>query len=501
MEKVPLYRVHQWLDSWLPVEQVKEWGPVPHHFYLTSLSLMKLRKLAGVHVRDKITRKEHSKGAGYQRALEQSRTRKISRFIESGFPLSSDTSLAPEKYPNLVHPGWLPTAILVNVLSDSDERERGGKKLRVAQERLLHIEHTDNQDFLIIPEEQFDLTEVGDTTNELQPIEIIDGQHRVFSVDNFEKFPEDYQVPVVIFDGLSESWQAYLFWVINVEPKRINTSLAFDLYPELRTQSWLEHGENIKIYQEHRAQELTELMWRHSDSVWKDRIELFGTRVSGHVSNASFIRSLTSTFIRKWTNPDKLGGLFGSIDENNRILPWKRAQQAAFLIFCWKMLSEQLDRVEANWLGAFSKEQDEYGRPDALTNGKSLLATDQGVRTVHYLFNTFCIKNYEELGLQDWYMSNVPDAPEDESISEALQELYKNNKLQSYLVALIEPLLKYLDWRTSNASGLSGEDKQIQSAYRGSAGYSLLKKNALRALLKAQDRKIVSIANDLLNGK
>ena len=498
MEKVPLFRVNQWLNSWLPVNK-QGLGAVPHHFYLASISLLKLRQLAGVHQRDKDSRKIRSKGAGYQRALDQSRTKEISRFVEYGYPLSSDTSLKPQDYSDLVHPGWLPTAILVNVLTENDVRYRGNRELKVPKDKLLTIKKDNGQEFLEIPDEPYGLTAENDNSavDRLQPIEIIDGQHRVFSVDKINDFPTDYQVPVVIFQGLSESWQAYLFWVINVEPKRINTSLAFDLYPELRSQSWLERGENIKIYQEHRAQELTEIMWRHENSIWKDRIELLGTRVPGHVSNASFIRSLTSSFVRKWTKPEKVGGLFGSIDEKRKIIPWKRAQQAAFLMFCWRILSQQISYADVPWVEVFKKITTDQTLPEALINAKSLLSTDQGVRTIHYIFNIFCVRNYRALNLSDWYMPNIPDIPENDSISEALEELDKNEILKHYLEDLAKALVINLDWRTSDAPGLSEDEKQKQSAYRGSAGYSLLRRRAIEALTKSSNSKIASIAKDL----
>lgn len=498
--EIPLLRVNQWLDSWGVVEkQVEQLGNVPHHFYLASISLWKLRMLAGVHKRDSNVRKIQSKNAGYQRSLDRSRTRQIGRFVQSGFPLSSQLGLDPNKYPELVHPGWLPTSILVNVLHKNDVRRRAGKECRVPSERLLHIENRSGNDYLVIPEEAFSLEATTPNSYELQPIEIIDGQHRVFSVDNFENFPENYQVPVVIFDGLSESWQAYLFWVINVEPKRINTSLAFDLYPELRTQSWLEKGETIKIYQEHRAQELTEIMWKHGESVWKDRIELLGNRVSGHVSNASFIRSLTSSLVRKWTAPDKVGGLFGAIDEQDRILPWKRAQQAAFLIFCWKVLSEQLISVDVKWKKNFKNEENSNSTlPAALVSGQSLLATDQGVRAIHYIINLLCVKNYKYLKLEEWYMPGIPDAPEEDVVSQAILELKGMEPLSSFLSNIFRTLLTNIDWRTSKARGLSEDEVQKQSAYRGSSGYSLLKKRAIEALLHSDNSKVVDTVKDLI---
>jgi transposase-like protein len=56
-------------------------------------------------------------------------------------------------------------------------------------------------------------------SNELAPIEVIDGQHRLWA---FDDTAVDFDLPVVAFYGLDRSWQAYLFWTINIKPKRIN---------------------------------------------------------------------------------------------------------------------------------------------------------------------------------------------------------------------------------------------------------------------------------------
>ena len=99
---------------------------------------------------------------------------------------------------------------------------------------------------------------------ELPPIEVIDGQHRLWAVDHTANFEDDdYELPVVAFSGLDLTWQAYLFYTINIRPVRINTSLAFDLYPLLRTEKWLEHERGPRVYRETRAQEVVEALYAH----------------------------------------------------------------------------------------------------------------------------------------------------------------------------------------------------------------------------------------------
>ena len=60
----------------------------------------------------------------------------------------------------------------------------------------------------------------------LPPLEIIDGQHRLFAFDPDIELDGEYELPVVLFDDIDISWQAYLFWTINITPKVIGPSLA-----------------------------------------------------------------------------------------------------------------------------------------------------------------------------------------------------------------------------------------------------------------------------------
>ena len=111
----------------------------------------------------------------------------------------------------------------------------------------------------------------------IPPFEVIDGQHRLWAFDS--NSPSDnFELPVVAFHGLDISWQAYLFWTINIKPKQINASLAFDLYPLLRSEDWLDRAEGHAIYRETRAQELTEILWSHPRSAWYDKINMLGER-------------------------------------------------------------------------------------------------------------------------------------------------------------------------------------------------------------------------------
>jgi DGQHR domain-containing protein len=510
-QKIPLLKVKQWLNSW----EQSIWSPdeglpkPPQNFYIASMPLKLLRNLAGVSRRQIEERKKVEKGAGYQRAHQASRSRSIARYIQFGYPLSNQTGLEPNEHSKLIHPGWLPMSILVNIIKPGETRRRSGKEVALESDEAVTISESNGFSFLEIPS-SLDSTAAGSKKSALEPIEIIDGQHRLFAVDELtgEELDENYEVPVVFFDGLTESWQAYLFWVINVEPKKINTSLAFDLYPELRSQSWLESGEGIKVYQEHRAQELTEVLWRHPKSPWKSRIELHGNRIDGHVSNAAFIRSLMVSFVRRWGNEHKVGGLFGSIDKQGKekVLPWKRSQQAAFLITCWTMVHEAVKNSKSPWVLDLQncekpenldllQEKNEFLKNTAFSGPNTLLATDQGCRAILLVFNAMSQIAYSEIGLEEWEIDAISDTPNDEDVSLALDELSRLKPINSYLYEIAKALTDTgMDWRTSSAPSLSREESKVQSAYRGSSGYTLLQQECYKHLIKSKDPLVAESA-------
>jgi hypothetical protein len=80
----------------------------------------------------------------------------------------------------------------------------------------------------------------------LAPIEVIDGQHRLWAFEDND-YADEFDLPVVAFHGLDISWQAYLFWTINIKPKKINSSLAFDLYPLLRTYRHIDFSDSTRF--------------------------------------------------------------------------------------------------------------------------------------------------------------------------------------------------------------------------------------------------------------
>lgn len=494
LRKVQLVKVNQWLPSWERVQWREGLERPKENFYVGSISLEALRELAAVTTRDIKQRSNPKAIHGYQRLHEETRSKKISKYVHYGYPLSTSQSLDPDEHEHLINPGWLPNAIIINVIPSGGKRVKNGEEVPVPSELEVNIEESDGGCHLAFPSSE-SISEYRENNSRFtEPVEIIDGQHRLFASDYGDRFGPNYEVPIVVFDNLSLGWQAYLFWTINVEPKKINASLAFDLYPELRRQEWLEQSETIKIYQEHRSQEMSEALWSHPDSPWHERIELHGKRQRGHVSNAAFIRSLNSSFIKKWNRGEKVGGLFGSIPQRDggatRVIPWKRSQQAAFLIVLWRAVCRAVAKSSSEWKLAISQSAQQnllHDLPPAFAGEHTLLATDQGVRAIHNIYNAIFQDIPEELELASWHSTDdILENPTEESISAAIDSFSQMRKANVALDQIAETLVNEFDWRLSSAPDLSEQERKIQSAYRGSGGYSMMMRELLGILSKSE---------------
>jgi DGQHR domain-containing protein len=317
--QITVIKVHQWLRGWNKIDfSEKEYRRRPEPcFFLFSLSAVHLRSLSGISRRQASNLTPRAADLGIQREHDPERSDEIGRFVEFGFPWStlSEVRRRSSEFHDLRKPGWLPTAIVINILREKDERD--GNTV-VAKDLIKVIETTDGCR-LELP--YADWSPEWRPTG-IPPLEVIDGQHRLWAFN--EKSDADFELPVVAFHGLDTSWQAYLFWTINIKPKRINASLAFDLYPLLRSEDWLDRGEGHSVYRETRSQELTEALWSHPDSPWYDRINMLGERKNPWVSQSAWVRSLMATFVKRWISRSKVGGLFGSRARNveDEVLGW-----------------------------------------------------------------------------------------------------------------------------------------------------------------------------------
>lgn len=478
--RIPATKVKQWLENWNAVEfDSKQHRRKPdEYFYVFSLAASTLRSLSGIQRRSTVGGLPRTKDTGIQRRHDKSRSEEIGRYVRFGYPWSSlsQSQQKSPKFERLRKPGWLPTAIVVNLLKAGDKRREG----EVNGDDLIDVVEIDGQSFLQLPRnyKSPDWKPVGD----LRPIEVIDGQHRLWAFEE-EGLDSDFQLPVVAFHGLDISWQAYLFWTINIKPKRINASLAYDLYPLLRSEDWLEHAESAFVYREARAQEIVGALWGHPASPWHLHINMLGeTGMERMVTQAAWIRTLTAAFVKSWeARRIPIGGLFGGrIGETIEVLPWTGAQQAAFLILVGQTLRDSVKATKLDW--AKSLRDVETSKNDLAFYGHyTLLNTDQGIRGLLHVVNDIFFVRAKKLELEKFIIEGEGLASDEEDVSEALSVLRKRRTIVEFLGEVAEELSKY-DWRTSSAPGLSPTDRTSKLVFRGSSGYQELRRQLIHQL-------------------
>ena len=496
---LPALKIQQWLKEWNDIEWQKSErrAEPPHWFYQFSIAANELRALSGVYPRTK-DRKRASQDTGIQRSHDDERSKEIKRFVQYGYPWSnlSEAKRKSGDFKDLRQPGWLPTAIVVNILTENDERR--GKQ--VAPSDLVHIEDRKNGTAeLILPKLSDKWRPKG-----IPPIEVIDGQHRLWAFESSQT-KSRFDLPVIAFVGLDLSWQAYLFYTINIKPTKINTSLAFDIYPLLRTEKWLAKFEGHVIYRETRAQELVDLLCSHPASPWYKRINMLGERGQKGltVTQASWVRSLLASFIRSWKGSRvTVGGLFGSnIGQHQTVLSWSRLEQAAFLMVVGNEVQLAISKMKKPWMESLRGQQDQSlpleNKDPAFFGQHNLLNSDQGIRILLQSINDLCFVRAEEIGLQDWGGNQYGTETEDEQIKASISSLKRNKKLFSYLKHLSRTLASY-DWRSSSCPGLSDEEKMLKATFRGSGGYRDLRINVLEHISNGKD-EIAKAATDVKN--
>lgn len=493
-ESIAALRVKQWLPEWNAVHYDPEQNQARplQHFYVFSMSAAQLRKLSAIYRRDASKMTARKEDLGIQRRHDKERSDEIRRYVEEGFPRSA-LSEAQRREPandGLRKPGWLPTAVVVNLLNVGDERS--GKT--ISEDQVVQVTDDPSQTFatLTLP------IEVDDA---LPPIEVIDGQHRLFAFDDDDPNVADFQLPVVAFHGLDISWQAYLFWTINIKPKKINASLAFDLYPLLREQDWLESGDRIVVYRESRAQELTEILWSTPSSPWYKRINMLGgpRRENGPVTQAAFVRSLIASMVKSWepVGRARVGGIFGGRPDTNKGLAWSRVQQGAFLVTAWRELAKAVKTTEADWAAltrTASGELDAQEDDAAFSSSLSLLATDQGVRGFQSVVNDLCYIRQQPLGLAQWRDAGDLMDVSPEGVDEVAKTLPRH--IHQFLTHISEGIATF-DWRSSSFPNLSEQERLAKAALRGSGGYKELRTQLVDHLELSQHEDVAKAATEL----
>lgn len=504
VRQVPALRVNQWLAGWNQIA----FDPEEHrsrpleHFYLFALPARELRSLSGIVRREASNAAPRTEDLGIQRQHDPERSEEIGRFVDYGYPWStlSKAKRASEEFNSFRKPGWLPTAVVLNILTKGSTRN----DRVISDADVVTISERNGCCTLNLPYEKW---AASWHASNLPPFEVIDGQHRLWAFDRASQV-ENFEIPVVAFLDLDISWQAYLFWTINIKPKRINPSLAFDLYPLLRNEDWL-NAEGHAIYRETRAQELTEILWSHSASPWYDRINMLGERQNPWVTQNAWVKSLMATFVRSWDRRSgSTGGLFGGRSKHEgEVLGWSRAQQAAFLIFAWSSFKAGVKASKLGWAqelraprakaaGSSRSESSALQEDLAFYGPYSLINTDQGVRGFLHVFNDLCYRSASKLRLNIWQPGERASANPGDDVDIALATL-KQQDFADFVVRLGRALATF-DWRASSAPDLDEATRRTKLVFRGSGGYKELRTQLLEHLARG-DSDIADTARRLID--
>ena len=199
------------------------------------------------------------------------------------------------------------------------------------------------------------------------------------------------------------------------------------------------------------------------------------------VSQSAWIHALTASYVRMWEGRGiRIGGLFGaSVGEDEEVLAWNRAQQAAFLILVWQTIRDAIKGCREEW--AETLRGDRRGQDLAFSGPDTLLNTDQGVRGILYVTNDLCYLQADKLELESWGFEHDAAAVDEKAVMEALGSLRRITHLTSFLQEISLRLSTY-DWRTSKANGLSEQQRTAKLAFRGSGGYREIRRQLLKHL-------------------
>lgn len=510
---VPAIRVRQWLPDWDSIHfdpSAQQAKPQPY-FYLCSIKARDLKALTGVYRRSTKGGLARAKDPNVQRGHEEERSRIIREFVRYGYPWCemTDTRRSSPSAKNLQKPGWLPTAILVNILPEN--AVRNDRNISAAD--LMHVVEDGEIDKIQYPK-GYTNADWTPQSNSVFPLEVIDGQHRLWAFEDFDP-GDDYELPVVAFVDLDRSWQAYLFWSVNITPKKINRSLAFDLYPLLRREDWLDQFAGHSIYRETRCQELVEALWSSEASPWHDRINMLGEKKADRerqtqmVTQAAWIRSLMATFVKQWEGTgSKIGGLFGAgKNQNDLFLQWNRPMQAAVLLYAGSALQHAVKNTRADWATYLRNIESPHlfeVEDPAMYGEYTLLATDQGIRGFLSVINDLLFVYADELDLSSWTWESVYEtakakklaATEEEAQSLALSSI-KKTAIAKFVNEIAGWLSEY-DWRSSSTPDISEAERREKLVFRGSSGYKELRKQLLDHLTK-KSGDVGKAARDVLS--
>src|SRR6185312_13057278 len=126
VQTVAALKVHQWLEQWNDIvyDGAQNQARPKPHFYMFSMPAAQLRALSGIYRRDANDGLPRREDLRIQRKHDPERSLEIHNYVKGGYPWSglSAAKRGDPENDRLKKPGWLPTAVVVNILEVGNER-------------------------------------------------------------------------------------------------------------------------------------------------------------------------------------------------------------------------------------------------------------------------------------------------------------------------------------------------------------------------------------------
>lgn len=228
----------------LSIKCIKVTQPIGE-FYIGSIRSKDLKEITFSDVRRMEGERGFETYLGIQRPLSPGRVKEISAYTKTA-------------------DACFPTAVLLSVKGYCAEFNPENCSLTLTPYR------SDDND----PRESVPYTHIAN---------VIDGQHRIAGLHNYEK--DDFEVNVSIFVDIDVSTEAHLFSTVNLAQTKVNKSLVYDLY-ELAT----------KKSPQKLCHEIAVTLDSNPKSPFHNRIKRLGAaqphNVPGSITQAAFVQSL-----------------------------------------------------------------------------------------------------------------------------------------------------------------------------------------------------------------
>ena len=178
-QQISALELKQWLTPWDKVHYNSDamQSKPESSFFLFKMKATELKALTGVYRRSTQGLRARAKDPNVQREHDVERTAIIQEFVQFGYPWCAMNKSKRESFQDLRKPGWLPTAIIVNILAHGDTRN--GKTIAPSDQIIVNKGNDSTE--ILLPEGYEPGTPWQPQT--AYPLEVIDGQHRLWAFD------------------------------------------------------------------------------------------------------------------------------------------------------------------------------------------------------------------------------------------------------------------------------------------------------------------------------